>query len=59
VTIADARRILSVDRHDVDCARRLLVFAELASDTRRTLMARVDAGGYHGDDADRLYSDLV
>jgi len=59
VTIADAGRILNVDRHDVDGARRLLAIAELGSATRRTLMARVDAGGYHGDDADRLYSDLV
>jgi len=59
VTIAEAGRILNVDRHDVEGARRLLAIAELGSATRRTLTARVDAGGQHGEDADRLYSDLV
>jgi len=59
VTIADAGRILNVDRHDVEGARRLLAISELGSATRRTLLARVDAGGQHGEDADRLYSDLV
>lgn len=57
ISIADAGRILNVDRHDVEGAQRLLSVAELGETVRNTLKARVAAGGQHGEDVDRLYLD--
>ena len=55
ISIAEAGRILNIDRHDVDGARRLLAIAELGETVRNTLLARVAAGGQQGEDVDRLY----
>jgi MOSC domain-containing protein YiiM len=55
ISVAEAGRILNVDRHDVAAARRLLSIAELGETVRNTLTARVAAGGQHGEDVDRLY----
>jgi MOSC domain-containing protein YiiM len=57
ISIADAGRIVNVDRHDIEGARRLLSVTELGETVRATLMARVAAGGQHGEDVDRLYLD--
>ena len=57
ISIAEAGRILNIDRHDVDGARRLLAVAELGETVRSTLTARVAAGGQLGEDVDRLYLD--
>lgn len=57
VTVAEAARILNVDRRDLDGARRLLEIDALGSVSRRTLEARVAAGGHAGEDTDRLYLD--
>jgi len=57
ISIADAGRILNVDRHDVEGAQRLLAVAELGETVRNTLAARVTAGGQQGEDVDRLYLD--
>jgi MOSC domain-containing protein YiiM len=57
ISIADAGRIVNVDRHDIEGARRLLSVIELGETVRATLMARVAAGGQHGEDVDRLYLD--
>ena len=57
VSVADAGQIANVNRRDLDGARRLLALDVLGSATRRTLEARVAAGGHDGDDADRLYLD--
>jgi MOSC domain-containing protein YiiM len=57
ISIADAGRILNVDRHDIEGAQRLLSVAELGETVRSTLIARVAAGGQHGEDVDRLYLD--
>lgn len=57
ISIADAGRILNVDRHDVEGAQRLLSVAELGETVRNTLSARVAAGGQLGEDVDRLYVD--
>ncbi len=57
ISVAEAARILNVDRHDVERAQRLLSVAELGETVRNTLMARVAAGGQQGEDVDRLYLD--
>ena len=57
ISIAEAGRILNIDRHDVDGAHRLLAVAELGETVRNTLLARVAAGGQKGEDVDRLYLD--
>jgi len=57
VSVADAGQIANVNRRDLDGARRLLALDVLGSATRRTLEARVAAGGHDGDDTDRLFLD--
>ena len=57
MTVERAGRILNVDRGDLDGARELLAISALGSVTRRTLEARVAAGGYLVEDTARLYLD--
>lgn len=55
ITLAEAGRILDVDRHDLDGARRLLALPSLGSSTRRKLEQRLAARGEHGLDQERLF----
>ncbi|MEN9505377.1 MAG: hypothetical protein RI958_1303 [Actinomycetota bacterium] len=55
VTVAEAGRIVNVERNDLDGARRVLAVTALGSDVRRTLMARVESGERVGIDAARLF----
>ncbi|NBV74278.1 MAG: MOSC domain-containing protein [Actinobacteria bacterium] len=57
MTVARAGHILNVARDDLDGARELLDVEALGSVTRRTLEARVAAGGFSGEDTARLYLD--
>jgi hypothetical protein len=57
MTVARAGHILNVARDDLDGARELLDVEALGSVTRRTLEARVAAGGFAGEDSSRLYLD--
>ena len=57
MTVERAGRILNVDRSDLDGAREMLAISALGSVTRRTLEARVAAGGYSVEDTARLYLD--
>ena len=57
MTVARAGHILNVARDDLDGARELLDVEALGSVTRRTLEARVAAGGLSGEDTARLYLD--
>lgn len=57
MTVARAGHILNVARDDLDGARELLDVKALGSVTRRTLEARVAAGGFAGEDSSRLYLD--
>ena len=54
-TVAEAGRVLNVDRNDLDGARRLLEIDALSSSVRRTLTARIARGERLGLDLDRLY----
>lgn len=56
VTVADAGRILNVDRNDHEGARRVLAVEALGSSTRRTLEARVAARADLGLHTERLFS---
>ena len=57
MTVARAGHILNVARDDLDGARELLDIEALGSVTRRTLEARLAAGGFTGEDSARLYLD--
>ena len=57
MTVERAGRILNVNRSDLDGAREMLAISALGSVTRRTLEARVAAGGYSVEDTARLYLD--
>lgn len=57
MTVAQAGHILNVARDDLDGARELLDIEALGSVTRRTLEARLAAGGFSGEDTARLYLD--
>jgi MOSC domain-containing protein YiiM len=57
MTVARAGHILNVARDDLDGARELLDVEALGSVTRRTLEARLAAGGFTGEDSARLYLD--
>ena len=57
MTVERAGRILNVNRSDLDGAREMLAISALGSVTRRTLEARVAAGGYSVADTARLYLD--
>lgn len=57
MTVARAGHILNVARDDLDGARELLDVEALGSVTRRTLEARLAAGGFSGEDSSRLYLD--
>ncbi len=50
VTVADAGRIVNVDRRDLDGARRVLAVASLGAAVRRTLLARLDGARAAADD---------
>lgn len=54
-TVADAGRVVNVDRNDNDAARRLLQVDALGANLRRTLAARIARGEKLGADLDRLY----
>ena len=57
VTVADAGRVVNVDRNDIDGARRVLVVASLGSSVRRKLRERVGSQQTVGLDTDRLFLD--
>lgn len=57
VSVADAGRIVNVDRNDHEGARRVLAVDALGASVRRVLRQRVDAGTQLGLDFDRLYGD--
>ena len=54
-TVAEAGRIVNVDRNDLDGARRLLRIGALSAAIKRTLAARIARGEKLGPDLDRLY----
>ncbi len=54
-TVAEAGRILNVDRNDLDGARRLLRIGALSAGIKRTLAARLSRAKRLGLDLDRLY----
>lgn len=55
VTVAQAGRIVNVDRNDLDGARRLLDIDALSHSVKRTLEARIARSERLGLDVDRLY----
>ena len=55
VSVAEAGRIVNVDRHDLDGARRVLTVPTLGSSVRRKLQARLAAPVARGLDAARLF----
>jgi MOSC domain-containing protein YiiM len=55
VTVAEAGRVLNVDRNDHDAARRLLEVDALASSVHQTLRARLADGQQLGLDLPRLF----
>jgi len=57
VTVAEAVRILDVDRNDRDGARRVLAVPSLGSSTRRKLESRLQSDEPLGLDTARLFSD--
>ena len=54
-TVAEAGRVVNVDRNDDEAARRLLEVAALGAGVRRTLVARLARSKTLGLDLDRLY----
>jgi len=57
VTVADAGRIVNVDRNDLDGARRVLAVEALGASVRRKLEQRLQVHGQVGLDTDRLFLD--
>lgn len=57
VTVADAGRVVNVDRNDLDAARRVLAVDALGASVRRTLRQRVESSQQLGLDLDRLFGD--
>lgn len=57
VSVAEAGRILDVDRHDLDGTRRLLALPELGSSTRAKLESRLAKAPERGLDTARLFGD--
>jgi MOSC domain-containing protein YiiM len=55
VSVAEASRIVSVDRNDHDGARRVLSIDTLGSTVRNTLQSRIERQEKLGLDTDRLY----
>lgn len=55
VTVAEAGRVVNVDRNDVAGARRVLAVEALGSSVRRKLAARVASAERVGLDAERLF----
>lgn len=55
ITVAEAGRIVNVDRNDIDGARRVLAVDALGSSVRRKLDTRVAAALQLGLDTDRLF----
>ncbi|MET8947006.1 MOSC domain-containing protein [Streptomyces sp. NPDC004542] len=56
VTVAEANRVLNVDRRDKEGARRLLAVPALADAVRPGLLERIGGPGL-GEDTERLYGD--
>ncbi|MCY3924551.1 MAG: MOSC domain-containing protein [bacterium] len=54
-TVAEAGRVLNVDRNDLDAARRLIEIDALSAGIKRTLAARIARREKLGPDLDRLY----
>ncbi len=59
VTVAEAGRVVNVDRNDLATARRVLAVDALGSSVRRKLEGRVRSGEQVGLDAERLFLDEV
>lgn len=57
ITVAEAGRVVNVDRDDVDAARRVLAVDALGASVRRTLSKRVESGEQLGLDLERLFGD--
>lgn len=57
VTVADASRVVNVDRNDIDGARRVLGVEALGSSVRRKLAGRVASSEPVGLDVERLFLD--
>lgn len=57
VTVAEAGRIVNVDRNDIDGARRVLAVAALGASVRRKLEQRLATDERLGLDTDRLFLD--
>jgi MOSC domain-containing protein YiiM len=57
VTVADAGRVVNVERNDVTAARRVLAVGSLGSSVRRKLQRRVDSSDHVGPDSERLFLD--
>lgn len=55
VTVADAGRIVNVDRNDLDGACRVLAVEALGASVRRKLEQRLQQAGTVGLDTDRLF----
>lgn len=55
VSVAEAGRIVNVDRNDLDGARRVLAVSALGSSVRRKLEQRLAAGEQLGLDTERLF----
>ena len=55
VTVAEAGRVVNVERNDRDGARRVLAVNALAASVRRTLEARIRSEVDFGLDTDRLF----
>jgi MOSC domain-containing protein YiiM len=59
VTVAEAGRVVNVDRNDLATARRVLAVEALGASVRRKLEGRVRSGEQVGLDAERLFLDEV
>lgn len=55
ITVAEAGRVVNIDRTDLDAARRVLSVATLGSSARRILTQRIDDAGQRGLDTERLF----
>ena len=55
VTVAEAGRVVNVDRNDLEGARRVLSVAALGSSAHRTLTERIARAGEVGLDTERLF----
>lgn len=59
VTVAEAGRVVNVDRNDIDAARRILAIDTIGAGLRRLLDERVASGEQVGIDSARLFADDI